>query len=119
MTRFFLFAGWVGLALVTFVTLAPIYDRPTIAPAHIEHFTAFFVLGLVFVLAYPSRTVLVTLIVVGSAIALETLQLFTPDRHGRLIDALVKVAGGLCGISLSSLARTVIAQARTKIALRG
>lgn len=119
MTKFFLFAGWLALALVAFVTLGPIYDRPTIAPAPIEHFAAFFVLGLVFVLAYPNRTVLVTLIVVGSAIALEALQLFTPDRHGRLIDALVKVAGGLCGISLSSLVRTVITQEKTKIAPRG
>ena len=119
MVRFFRAAGWLALALVAFVTLAPISDRPTIAPAHFEHFAAFFVLGLVFVLAYPNRMMLATLIVIGSAIILEALQLLTPDRHGQLTDALVKVAGGLCGISFITVGRECISQVVTKIASRG
>jgi len=98
------------LAFVVFATLAPIYDRPTIAPPRVEHFTAFFVLGLLFMLAYPNRAALVVLIVVGSAVALETLQLLTPDRHGRLIDASIKVAGGLSGMALFVLARAIAVQ---------
>ncbi|CAN7492006.1 hypothetical protein LJR220_004470 [Bradyrhizobium sp. LjRoot220] len=35
--------------------------------------------------------------------ALETLQLLTPDRHGRLLDAAVKVAGGISGIGAGQL----------------
>ena len=86
MGKLYLFAGCVVLAFVVFATLAPIYDRPTIAPPHVEHFAAFFVLGLLFMLAYPNRALLVVLIVVGSAVTLEILQLLTPDRHGRLIE---------------------------------
>ena len=119
MTKFFLAAAWLSLGLVAFVTLAPIHDRPTIASAHLEHFSAFFVLGIMFLLAYPSRIVLVILVVVGSAIALEALQLLTPDRHGRLIDALVKVAGSFCGISFTCLARVIFAHAKTENASRG
>jgi hypothetical protein len=35
-------------------------------------------------------------------VILEAMQLLTPDRHGRLIDAAVKVAGGICGIGLGN-----------------
>jgi VanZ family protein len=40
----------------------------------------------------------VGLIVLGSAVLLEALQLLTPDRHGRIQDALEKMAGGVIGI---------------------
>ncbi|MDA9405948.1 VanZ family protein [Bradyrhizobium sp. CCBAU 45384] len=107
MAKLYLVAGWLALALVAFVTLAPIYDRPTIAPAHIEHFAAFFVLGLMFMLAYPNRIILVFLVVVGSAVTLEAAQLLTPDRHGRPLDALVKIIGAICGIALMALVRII------------
>ena len=113
MTKFCLVAGWVALALIAFVTLAPISDRPTIAPAHTEHFVAFFVLGLMFMLAYPNRIVLVLLIVVGSAVTLEAAQLLTPDRHGRLMDASVKIVGAFCGIGIVAVARIIAQAARS------
>ncbi|MGY3145991.1 glycopeptide antibiotics resistance protein [Bradyrhizobium sp. USDA 3397] len=119
MVKFFLASGWLALALVAFVTLAPIYDRPMIAPPNVERFAAFFILGLALVLAYSNRIILITLIVVGSAVILEALQLLTLDRHGDLMDVLVKVAGGVCGISVVTLARVGIAQAMTKIVSRG
>jgi VanZ family protein len=50
-------------------------------------------------LAYPRRTVLVCLVVLGSAALLEMMQLLTPDRHGRLLDAIEKMAGGAAGIA--------------------
>jgi VanZ family protein len=43
-------------------------------------------------------------IVFGAAAMLEILQTMTPDRHGTLIDALEKMAGGAAGIIF---ARTV------------
>ncbi|WP_225112389.1 VanZ family protein [Bradyrhizobium sp. NBAIM32] len=119
MVKFLLAAGWLALALVIFVTLAPIHDRPMIAPPNVERFAAFFILGLVLVLAYSNRIILITLIVVASAVILEALQLLTLDRHGDLMDVLVKVAGGVCGISVVTLARVGITQAMTKIASRG
>ena len=52
------------------------------------------VLGALFAFAYPSRVIFVCSIVLISAVALEYLQTLTPDRHGRLLDAFEKLAGG-------------------------
>jgi hypothetical protein len=41
-------------------------------------------------------------IVVGSAVVLEFAQLLTPDRHGTVIDALQKLAGGGLGVLVTS-----------------
>jgi VanZ family protein len=40
----------------------------------------------------------VWLIVLGSAVLLEFMQLLTPGRHGRILDAVEKIAGGAAGI---------------------
>ena len=58
-------------------------------------------MGLLFALAYPNRPVRAVLIVVGSAILLEILQLLTSDRHGRLVDAMTKVTGAASGVMLA------------------
>jgi len=96
-------AGWSALALIAFATLCPIEIRPVVADVQFEHFAAFAVTGLAFGLAYPGRTFLVAAIVVGSAVGLEALQLLTPDRHGRVLDAFIKIVGGLSGITFSQL----------------
>jgi hypothetical protein len=95
--------GWLALAFIVFATLSPIDDRPVIAAPHFEHFAAFAFVGLAFGLAYPKRLVLIAALILISAFGLEAMQLLTPDRHGRLIDALVKAAGGLCGIGIGQL----------------
>jgi hypothetical protein len=97
-------AAWAALAFIAFATLSPIQDRPTLAGPQLEHFAAFAAMGCAFVFAYPGRTPIVIVIVVGSAFGLEALQLLTPDRHARTIDALVKAAGGLGGIGIGRLA---------------
>jgi VanZ family protein len=66
--------------------------------AHFEHVIVFAFFGAIFCAAYPRRIYLVCCIVFGSAVALELLQTMTPDRHGTLVDALEKMAGGGCGI---------------------
>jgi VanZ family protein len=95
--------GWLGLAFIVYATLSPISDRPVVAGPQLEHFAAFALMGLAFSLAYPHRFLLVVALVVGSAFGLEALQLLTPDRHGRVLDALMKAAGGACGISVGQL----------------
>jgi VanZ family protein len=97
------FAGWLALSFIVYVTLSPIEARPVVGGLQFEHFAAFALMGLAFCLAYPGRVFLVVAIVVGSAITLEALQLLTPDRHGRVLDALVKAAGGICGIGVGQL----------------
>jgi VanZ family protein len=107
-------AGWLAFAFIVYATLSPIDARPVVAGLQFEHFAAFALMGLAFGLAYPSRVVLVVAIVVGSAVTLEALQLLTPDRHGRIIDALVKAAGGICGIGVGQFGQLVLrAQNRT------
>ena len=101
--RLFTIAGWLALAFIAYATLSPIDARPVLAGPQIEHFAAFAVMGILFGLAYPNRLFLVAAIVVGSAFSLEALQLLTPDRHGRLVDALVKATGGICGIGVGQL----------------
>lgn len=101
--RVSIIAGWMALAFIVFVTLSPIDARPVLAPPQVERFAAFALLGLAFILAYPARWPLVVALVLGSAVGLEALQLLTPDRHGRVLDALVKSTGGICGISAGQL----------------
>jgi VanZ family protein len=96
-------AGWLALAFIVYATLSPIDARPVLTRPHFEHFAAFALMGLAFGLAYPNRLLLVVAIVFGSAFGLEALQLLTPDRHGRILDALVKASGGICGISVGQL----------------
>jgi VanZ family protein len=92
-------AAWSLLSFIAYATLSPIQARPTLSTsANFEHFTAFAVLALLFCLAYPRQFILVCLVVIGSAVVLEVMQLFTPDRHGRLQDAFEKIAGGGTGI---------------------
>jgi VanZ family protein len=93
------FAAWMLLAFIAYATISPIQDRPTLPTStSLEHLAAFAVLGALFCLAYPRDIALVCLIVLGSAVLLEIMQLLTPDRHGRILDAIEKMAGGTVGI---------------------
>jgi VanZ family protein len=97
--KFVAVAAWTLLAFIAYATLSPIQVRPTLpTPASVEHFAAFAALGALFSMAYPKRTGLVCILVFGSAALLEIAQLFTPDRHARLADAVQKMAGGACGM---------------------
>jgi VanZ family protein len=89
----------VGFVYAIYFKLAPFLMRPEMRTyAHLEHVVAFAILGTLFSFAYPRRTILVCCIVLGAAAFLEIAQTLTPDRHGTLIDALEKVAGGAAGI---------------------
>ena len=101
-------AAWLALAVVVYVTLAPINYRPVIAGAEFDRFAAFAVVGLAFGLAYPKRVFLVATIILISAFGLEALQLLRPDRDARILDALVKAAGGVCGIGIGRLAQLAL-----------
>jgi hypothetical protein len=101
-------AGWLALGFIVYATLSPIDDRPVIAGPQLEHFAAFAFVGVAFALAYPKRLFLIAAVVLISAFGLEAMQLLTPDRHARLLDALVKAAGGLCGISIGQLGQLVL-----------
>jgi VanZ family protein len=109
-------AAWVSITIIAYATLthvgfvysvyfklSPILMRPEMRNyAHFEHIISFAVVGVLFTFAYPRRTILVCCIVFGGAALLEILQTLTPDRHGTLVDALEKMAGGVAGIFLAT-----------------
>jgi len=97
--KFVVIPAWVLLCFIAYATISPIQARPTLSTSpSVEHLAAFTVLGLLFCLAYPRHVVLVCVIVLGSAVSLEVAQLITSDRHGRIMDAIEKMAGGAVGI---------------------
>jgi VanZ family protein len=118
-TRLAMAAAWIAVIAIAYATLthvgfvyaiyfklSPFLMRPAMQTyAHFEHVIAFAILGALFGFAYPRRLILVCGIVFGAAALLEILQTMTPDRHGTLIDALEKMAGGAAGVAL---ARTVL-----------
>ena len=97
-------AAWGFLVFIAFATLSPLYLRPRLTGAEpyvivlFERFGAYAVLGLLFAISYPRRYALVFVIVFGSAILLEFLQIAIPDRDARVVDAVEKLAGGALGI---------------------
>jgi hypothetical protein len=91
--------AWLLLAGLIFVTLSPINLRPiSPLPTQVERAGALAIVGFVFALAYPKRIWIVALLVLGSTVVLEALQLAAPSRHGRVIDMAVKLAGGSFGL---------------------
>ena len=91
-------AAWTFLCFLIYASVSPLDARPTLrVSTGLEHIAAFAPLGFLFCLAYPRRTALVLLLVVGSAALLELMQLATLDRHARAIDAVEKVVGGSIG----------------------
>ena len=100
-------AAWTSLAFIAYATLSPLNERPefdTDLFSHIDQYLGFAVAGSLFGLAYPRQMFFVCILVLGSAVLLELLQLLTPDRHARMIDAVRKIVGGAIGIAFARLA---------------
>jgi len=91
-------AAWLSLLVIFVVTLGPIGLRPVSpAPAHVERFVAFLVVGILFGAAYPRSLLMAVAFVVISAAVLELGQHLVPNRHGMLADFIVKAVGGGLG----------------------
>src|ERR1700752_5400130 len=94
--KFIAIAAWASVAVLAYATLAhvgfvySIYFKlaPFLLQAdsrtygHFEHVIAFVIFGRIFAFAYPKRIIFVCCVVFLSAVILEYLQTFTPDRHG-------------------------------------
>lgn len=114
-------AAWAAVCLIGYATLTkvqfiylvygkikPLLFGVNMATwAHLEHAIAFLTLGGLFALAYPRRTTMVCLIVIGSAVTFELLQTLTPDRHGTLFDASEKIVAGCAGIAMVRLVQVM------------
>ncbi|UGV25072.1 VanZ family protein [Rhodopseudomonas boonkerdii] len=99
--RIVIILAWLMLLAIAFATLSPIGLRPHLGDVSGERFLAFAALALLFGMAYPRHLWLVAFMVGGVAVGLEVLQHLTPDRHGRVPDALVKLSGGFAGAGLA------------------
>lgn len=111
-SRLITLSAWAAIIFIAYATLtraefvygiyyklSPLLMRLEMRSyAHFEHVIAFFIAGALFCFAYPRRTILVCFLILGGAMLLEVLQTLTPDRHGTLVDALEKMAGGTSGI---------------------
>jgi VanZ like family len=101
------FIAYANLTRVDFVyaiyfKLSPILEHPAVRRyAFFEHFIAFAFFGAALFFAYPRRLIFVCCVVFCSAVVLEVMQTLTPDRHGTLVDASQKLAGGAFGIFVS------------------
>jgi VanZ family protein len=96
--------AWMLLAVIVYSTLAPFDMRPRLGTSvNLERFGAFALLAALFALHYPRRMVLVVLCVTAAAIGIELLQLSLADRHARMSDIVVKVAGGVSGVAVAWL----------------
>lgn len=104
--------AWVLFALIIFVTICPLRDRPVIGSAQFEHYAAFAVLGALFSATYPRQIILVSLLLAGAAVGLELMQYMTPDRHPRLHDVYEKALGGMAGIILTHLFLSLVSSTR-------
>jgi VanZ family protein len=100
-------AAWGCLAFIIYATLSSLSERPELTSSEtdlivaVERFGAYALLGILFMVTYPRRIKFVCLLVLGSAVLLEFLQIFVPDRDARILDALEKLAGGVVGISFA------------------
>ena len=95
--------AWACLLFVASVTLE---TEPALIVI-LEHVGALAVIGFLFSVSY-TRTTLVCLLVLGSAVILELLQLFVPDRDARVIDAVEKLIGGGVGIIAAKIMCSLI-----------
>jgi hypothetical protein len=99
MIRFFCqIVAWLLLAGIIAVTVSPIGLRPNLGLGpDVGRVGAFLVMGFFFGAGYGRHWVPILLMVVAGAFAIEALQLLTPDRHARLLDATIKAVGGGIG----------------------
>jgi VanZ family protein len=111
--KFIIISAWASIVMVFYATmthvgfvyslyfkLSPFLMQTEMKSfARFEHVIAFACVGAIFSFAYPDRIVSVSCAVLLTAVSLEYLQTWTPDRHGTFVDACEKIAGGGLGIS--------------------
>src|SRR6266699_122301 len=101
---------WVLFVAIITMTLGPISLRPhTHFSPGLDRFAAYAVLGIFFAQSYPQRRFwLLETFLVAAAGALETAQLFVPDRDAHLSDFLFKAGGATIGLIAVRFAYLVI-----------
>src|ERR1700694_2847399 len=101
--------AWLFLAAAIFLTLGPQEFRHYTGIEHeLEHFLAFSTLGLAFGLGYPGRGLILAMLAIAIAGALETAQLWVPHRHAYFSDFVVNGSAVWIGIAAAVLLNWII-----------
>jgi VanZ family protein len=104
--KLFGLAAWASVGFIIYATLVPQHLRPRVEDVgpDFERFAAYAVASALMALAYPRHVLRIGLAMVAVAIALELAQLVTPDRDGRVVDTIVKIAGAMVGTTAAVFA---------------
>ena len=107
--RFARFAAWLGLALIVFVTVSPIDARPSnVTTTDLDRALAFVVMSGLFIVAYPRRVLVISVVLFFAAFLIELTQFATMTRHPQMHDAVVKALGVMVGVSGGLLANFLL-----------
>jgi hypothetical protein len=109
--------AWLALAILVAVTISPLESRPHLGSgefADLERAAAFLTLGLLYGTAYRHSWPLALGFVVLVALALETAQLLTADRHGEASDAFVKALSGAAGVVIGTAIVELVRRRRAR-----
>jgi VanZ family protein len=97
-------AAWLLTVAIIILSLAPPSLRPeTDVPHNLEHFAIFFAMGVAFGAGYSRRPILVTVMLVIFAGAIELAQVVVPGRHARLSDFIIDALAACVGAAMASL----------------
>jgi VanZ family protein len=99
-------SAWTLLITIVILSLVPAQYRPTVGlPRLVEHFSIFFVTGLVFGVGYPQRRLFQFVALPAFTAAIELAQLLVPGRHARLSDFLIDACAVTVGLWIGSRRR--------------
>ena len=93
----------LAVSTIVLATLSLVGLRPKTCFPGLKRFSAFFLSGASFSVGYPRHRDWALAILMGGAL-LEACQLPVPDRDARVHDAVVKVVGGVVGMTLAATA---------------
>jgi hypothetical protein len=85
---------------IIYATLSTLDHRPRTGYVGLEREAAFFVFAFALTVGFPEHLWQVLIGVVVATLGLELAQHLTPDRHGQMVDALQKLAGGALGVGM-------------------
>jgi VanZ family protein len=98
--------AWILAIVISALSVVPPWLRPeTDVPHRLEHFAAFFVVGVAFDLGYGRRPILISIALSVFVALIEIAQIFVPGRHARLSDFIVDAIAVVSGSTLTAVAR--------------
>jgi VanZ family protein len=97
-------AAWLLAIAIIILSLVPPTLRPeTAVPHNLEHSSIFVATGVAFGIGYSRRPILITIMLVIFAGAIELTQIVVPGRHARVSDFIVDALAACVGAAMTSV----------------